>query len=254
MIDTIESLCREIDNASFDDHEKLEKRVTALASKAGKGVKVGKLLRFGVADGYALYFITKVTTNKVYIRHVALYDAYGFQGVARDRVGCYIPRSVAKSAVGWDDLMDESRDESETFFENLKPGSVVHYCNGFNNYVRCEVTQDHQLMPRELVGDWKSYDLPQRQRDGSIYLGYHAQSIVKKEAFRPHASNVYEFNHKASAVDPRGLPAQSLEVRPMTANEEIEAGKYKLLNHIQEIVRSDEHPDRIFVTLKTLLA
>lgn len=54
------------DGNEYDAYvEKEYKKAVKLDKKVGKGVKIGKLFRMGVGDGYAFYVITSVTGNKV---------------------------------------------------------------------------------------------------------------------------------------------------------------------------------------------
>lgn len=157
----------------------------------------------------------------------------------------------------------KSADSSESFFDNLKPGSIAHYNNGFDSYVRCIVTTDHQLLPIALVGKWHSMDLPRRYQNGDIELGYHAKKIKEQEPFRPHASNVWEYNvnQRTGAqpigfskwADPRKLEPISLELPPMTEEEQVRAAKYKKLDLIRALVRENNEPDEIFNQLRKVL-
>ena len=158
-----------------------------------------------------------------------------------------------RSSLGMAAAWKQSRDESEQFYQNLTPGSIVHYNNGFNSFVRCRVSDNHELLPFALVGDWREFDLPQRQLDGTVYLGYHAERIVAASPFKPHASNVYEHRHDARSIDPRNLPAINLDVPPMTAEQEEMAKKYKTLDAIRQLVRTNENPDVIFESIRGLI-
>jgi len=261
----IEKLCQEIDNASFDDHDALYEKVVVIDKNAGRGLRVGKILRFSVADGNALYFVTKVGKTSVSVRHIALWDQYSFAGIVQKGGGKgSINRRIAEQSVSWDDGMNAILDKSKAFYDGLKPGSIVHYNSCRNSYVRCQVMPNKQLVPIALVGNWQEYDLPRRYADGSICNGYHADSIVEHKEFQPHASNVYEYNITQSfsnqpigfdkEIDPRGLAAIDLSVPPMTAEESLQASKYQLLNKIRELVESIKNPDETIVAIKTLLA
>lgn len=249
------NLCREIEKSDFEAHEALEKKVKALAKLAGKGLCVGKLIRFQVADGYALYFVTKVLKSAVHVCHVPLFDRYTFPGAYRIGNNLCIPRAVAARAAGWDDAMEAAQNRSHDFFQHLQPGQIVHYSNGFNQFVRCQVTADKQLLPIALVGDWREFDLPRRQADGSIYLGYHAQSIHDKRTMLPHASNVWECPDfdKARYKDPTNLPAIDLTVPPMDTEEELKAAKVKLVERIHDLTNERKSPDEILQKIRELL-
>ena len=142
------------------------------------------------------------------------------------------------------EFFTESNTKSLGFYDTAKLGSVVHYHNGFRQYVRCEVVEGvttHSkgktikcLKPVALVGAWKPYDLPCRDRDGSINYGHHAGDIIAGKTFDPHASNIWEspaFQRKPGEPDPSALPALDLSVPDMTP---VEAGRARL-----EVLRRD---------------
>lgn len=169
-----------------------------------------------------------------------------------------------RMAVGHAQMWQKSADDSNTFFANLRPASYVHYSNGHGTYVRCLVTDKHELLPVALVGDWRAYDLPKRMPNGFIYNGYHADSIQKKKSFKPHASNVFEFNLQTRKgnqpigfdkwADPRGLPPIDLTVPEMSADESALADKYRKLEQIRNIASNNEMtPDEIFMLLRNVL-
>ncbi len=147
-------------------------------------------------------------------------------------------------------LWENLANEGENFYTSLPIGTIVHYSNGQNQYVRCKVTSGNNLLPIALVGAWQPYDLPRRMGDGTIYNGYHCDSIKNGKVFKPHASNVYEYNltkKSASAqpfgfknwTDPRGLTPLNFDVPPMTPEEEMKAAKVRTVNQIQNICGQD---------------
>ncbi len=247
-IEEIISLC----NQGFDEekHKFASERITKLNNLVGTGTVPGRVVRFQVADGYALYFIVKVLKSKVQVAHIPLYDGYQFAGVIQSRDGyLYLPRQVAEKSLRWDDMMNKVQDESESFFNNLRTGTIVHYHNGFNSYVRCQVTNDKQLISMALVGDWRPNDLPHRQTDGSIYYPYHPKAIQESKKWRCHASNVYEFpqfQKKSFTTDPRPLNAIDLTVPPMTTAERELAKQQQNLALLRRIVNENETPEQVF--------
>lgn len=75
----------------------LRKTVKEMAKIAGTNLIVGTELSFGVADGSAVYYITKVRKNDVVVEHVPIGDAYRFQGVYENAKGeLCLPRPVAE--------------------------------------------------------------------------------------------------------------------------------------------------------------
>jgi hypothetical protein len=257
MIETeIFELCNQIDTASFNEHDALEKKVIALSKRAGRGLQVGKLIRFGVADGYALYFVTKVGPKTVEVRHVALYDAYAFQGIILRNGKGKVSRTIAERACGFDDLLGKMKNDSDGFYDSLTSGSIVHYHNGFGQYVRCEVTEDHQLKSIALVGNWGKNDLPYRYPNGEICLPYHVKKIMSGEGWRTPADNIFEYSKFSrtgnATVDPRQLSPIDLTVPPMTAEEHVRAAKIKRLDAIRELAGMRDDLDTTFEAIRNL--
>jgi hypothetical protein len=143
--------------------------------------------------------------------------------------------------------------DNDRWYKNLTVGSIVHYNNGFNNYVRCEVVRgvynssfeskkttkvENHLLPIALVGDWKPYDLPKRRLDGTIELGYYAQHIVDKELMHPHTSSIYECTGRG--LDPRELEPISLEVPPVSDEAARIAKLVRACNAVREVVTYEQ--------------
>lgn len=103
----------------------------------------------------------------------------------------------------WAAFNQKIHDASGAFFKGLKEGQIVHYNNGFNNFVRCRVVEHegrNQFLPIALVGEWKTWDLQPS--------GYHARCIREGEIWTPHASTVYEapqYAYKDRTLDPTKL-------------------------------------------------
>ncbi len=154
---------------------------------------------------------------------------------------------------GMSRLFQNLAHESDKFFASLPIGSIVHYNNGFNQYVRCKVTSGNNLLPIALVGNWSPHDLPRRHPNGYVQEGYHVSNIKNKKVFTPNASCVYEHKHDANAVDPRGLAPLSLELPPITAAENVIIKKHQRLESIQKIVNQNIDPDAIFAQLENFL-
>jgi hypothetical protein len=146
-----------------------------------------------------------------------------------------------QAAIGWENSCNKSMDESANFYANLKPGSIVHYSNGFDQYVRCQVMPDHTLRPIALVGAWRPYDLPHRSPDGSIYNGYHVDQIISGKTMTPHASNVWEFPKAPcrNGIDPRGLAAIDYSLPPMTDEQKETAELWQTVNRIRQVTHVD---------------
>jgi len=56
--------------------EDLIKQVYEIDKEVGEGVKVGRLIQIPYADGYALYWITKITKSSVHTNWIPYGDAW----------------------------------------------------------------------------------------------------------------------------------------------------------------------------------
>lgn len=209
-------------------------------------IKLGTRFRYTYADGNPTWEITEKRGRGTWIATVI--DDLDYEGTTKAFSSEEINASLSLTKY-W----KKSGNDSNRFFSSLEPGSIVHCDSGFQNYVRCQVTNTHDLLPIALVGDWKPYDLPSRRADGSIHLGYHAENIKTGKTFKPHASNVYEYRDKPTDKDPRQWVPVCLDLPAPTAEELATAVKYRKLVRIQEIAQQNETPDNIFAQLKAIL-
>jgi hypothetical protein len=73
---------------------------------AGSSLAVGRSLKFQVADGYAVYLVTKVRKQEVVVAHVDVGDGYTFAGVyVNSKAELVIPRQVAQRSVEFDTFL-----------------------------------------------------------------------------------------------------------------------------------------------------
>lgn len=210
-----------------------------------KTIKVGTRFRYTIADGNPEWEVIEKVGRGVW--KAVVVEGPDYVGTQRAFFTKQIQGSLA-GAEHW----KKSADQSKAFFASLKVGDIVHYKNVFNAYVRCAVTRSGGLLPIALVGEWKSFDLPTRYIDGTVYLGYHAQNIKDKKIITPHCSNVWEFSRKG--MDPRKLDPISLELPPMTPEEEVQAKKWQKINKIRNFLQSPGNdPDMILQTVQGML-
>ena len=144
------------------------------------------------------------------------------------------------AANAYEDMFKDMRSDHDGFYASLDEGDIVHYNNGFKNFVRCEVVfdadeQKNKLKPIALVGEWSNCDLPKRRADGEIYNGYHSQQIIDGSTFEPNAGCIFESGTNHSD-DPRSLTPIDLSVPAMTEEEEQEAVRCQLIGRVQEII------------------
>lgn len=224
----------------------------------------------------------KVVVNKTKFRAIhadsnALWLVVGARG--RDTYDCVIVKEgefsdydgtrkvfggeEIRRSIKMEQFWNKSFSDSDTWYNQLPLGAIVHYNNGFKNFVRCEVvrgTTVHTgdaivtcLKPIALVGEWREYDLPRRLPTGELVKGYHAERIEKGETFRPHTSSIYEGSTEPArfGLDPRNLPALNLTV-PEATTEEVE--KLRLNTAIREIADACRIGENPAATLDKILA
>ncbi len=93
-------LKEETDFEKWDTEDtELETELNAIDKAAGKGLVVGRVLTFGVADGSASYIVTKVRKNDVVVEWVPLGDGYSSPvvGLSADKTEYVILRSTAEA-------------------------------------------------------------------------------------------------------------------------------------------------------------
>jgi hypothetical protein len=223
-----------------------------------KRVKIGTKFRYSHADGKPEWTVVKS-------RGMGTWDCEILEDVDWTGTSKTFSTEEIQASLNRDDYWRKSANESDAFFDNLMPGTIVHYNGGFQCFVRCEVTEDHQLLPIALVGEWQTHDLPKRHSDGTICLGYHVEQIVNKKTFRPHASNTWEYNinRPKSArplsfdrwKNPSEMVAIKWDVPEMTAQEKATADLWIKVNNLRAIINSqEENPETIINNLKKSLA
>lgn len=120
-------------------------------------------------------------------------------------------------------FFQKSFSDSENFWKDAKIGSVVHYHNGFGQFVRGTIMIDHDgkkgMMPIALVGiegAWR-HDLPRRRyANGKVMPMYHADNIINRGIMTPHPSNIYECSSFSRTFpDPANMVALDLTIPPL---------------------------------------
>lgn len=149
----------------------------------------------------------------------------------------FLAREIS-GAMAMATMFTEMLSDHDQYYASLSVGQIVHYNNGFQQYIRCRVVygkdkdgrDGNVLLPIALVGNWGRHDLPRRMRDGSICLGYHAKQIVENDTFTPNYSSIVESpSYRKHGDEPTAtviaeLPPVDLTLPEMTA-EEVEAAR-----------------------------
>ena len=91
-------------NEYFEAERVLEDEVNKMDKDAGKGLQIGRVLRFQVADGYAQYLIVEIKPRTVKALHLPLGDAYANLYAVTKTGSC--KRSIAEQNVNGADAWD----------------------------------------------------------------------------------------------------------------------------------------------------
>jgi len=163
------------------------------------------------------------------------------------------------ACVNHERMFKKLREDSDNWFDSLKDGDIYHYCNGFNQHVRCKVvTEDGEkkFQPVALVGEWKGWDLPRREATGEIQYPYHAQKIIDGTgAWQPSTGCVYEHPDATSyhnEGDPRKMEEISLELPEMTSEEKESAALARTAEWVRETLNKHEPKHALEMIKKSL--
>jgi hypothetical protein len=69
-------MVNKINNMPADAFDAVDNLISELDEKAGKGLNIGRVLYFRVADGYAKYVVTNIGKQNVTVVHLAVDDAW----------------------------------------------------------------------------------------------------------------------------------------------------------------------------------
>ena len=225
-----------------------------------KRVKKGMQFRSTLADGNPLW-VVKRSLGGAWLCEV-VDEPYEIDGKVyeSDYTGAeksFLSREIL-SANAYEAIFKSISNDHERFYASLDEGDIVHYNNGFKNFVRCKVVfdadeQKNQLQPIALVGEWSNHDLPKRRANGEIYNGYNVQQIIDGSTFEPNVTCIFEAGTNHSD-DPRSLPPIDLSVPAMTEEEEQEAVRCQLIGRVQEIISEHGNTQEIINRISSMLA
>lgn len=196
------------------------------------------------ADSNALWKVIRSKAQDCWLCEIqpdpiTLSDGRVVQGdyVGTQRV--FMTREIA-ATVSMSQFWAKQDDQNAQFYASLIPGQIIHYHNSRNTWVRTIVVQQNGqnvLKPIAMLGNWASHDLPKRQADGSVYMGFHGERITKGETFRPNYSHLWEgsYPRRPDEVDPNTLIPINLDLPPMTVEEQHQAKLYRTLQSIHDL-------------------
>lgn len=156
-------------------------------------VKVGDTFRDSYADGYLNFTVIEVTGKFI----LAESDNDPDWGVVEK---AYTVRQ-AEGLIGWSRDEDARTRKHADFWKDLVADQVIHYHNGFGEWVRgvvVVVNGERRLQPTALVGKWNDGTWPY----------YWAMIKRGNGAWQPNVGNVYEsgeWGRGDSHGDPRTM-------------------------------------------------
>jgi len=169
----------------------------------------GKRFRSVIADCNALWEVKGSRGRGVFECEVVNepweHEGQTYDGDFAGRVGVFT-REHIEAALAMEEFWQRSHDEHEEFYASLGDHQVVHYHDGFGQYIRCHAVTATEDVPgmagikkgdrclREvaLVGAWRAHNL----NPGD----HHVRGVLEGRLFKPNASNIWE-NPKASVRD-----------------------------------------------------
>jgi hypothetical protein len=199
-------------------------------------IKVGTKFRYTIADGNALWKVTK----KVAAGH---WDAVCLDEDHKGTVQAFKSEQIQRS-LSFDASYERMDKETDNFYDSLTIGRHVHYCNGFKEFVECVVMEQDgkkTLLPIALKGEWRKWDLPHRLPSGEIVHGYHVKKIMEEKTWRPSIGCVVECplsSYKnVTAEQLANMPRIDLGVPPLDERKEEVAKTLAVLNSISEKIQ-----------------
>jgi hypothetical protein len=138
-----------------------------------------------------------------------------------------------------------ARDAHARWWAARTEGDIVHHDLGAGEFIRGIVVIEggvKRMRATALVGDWSGLDLPQRDRDGSVYVPLHAEAVLRGTTMQPHLEAMHEapvYSRAGEVSDPRLLEPIDLSLREPF---EWEAAEYTRVQLADQVVQalSDE--------------
>jgi hypothetical protein len=228
-----------------------------MTARTTNPVRIGTRFRATIADANALWEVTGKSGGRAWLAQVVnepfeidgkLFDS-DYVGTERAFTTAEIERSLRQAAV-----FANLSARTDDFWDRQPVGQVLHYNNGFDQFVRGVVVEKDgrkQLKPTALVGPgWQPFDLVTRRSSGDLHYGYHADKVVNggdDAVWAPSSSCVYEADDYGyggrSNVDPTTLPEIDLSAPEMTEAEAEAARIVKLKERMISLLQNDRSDD-----------
>jgi hypothetical protein len=137
------------------------------------------------------------------------------------------------------------RDAHALWWASRSEGDVVHHDLGAGEFIRGIVVIEggvKRMRATALLGNWSELDLPQRDRDGSVYVPLHAEAVLRGTTMQPHLESMYEapaYSRAEEVSDPRLLEPIDLSLREPFEWEATEYARVQLADQVVQAL-SDE--------------
>ncbi len=201
-------------------------------------VKIGTKFHYHYADGNCLWTVTKQRGRDTF--ECVIEDDLDYAGAIK-----VFGIEEIEASLQFDKSWSERHEQHVDWWEEQPLGRIIHYNNGFNNFVRGAIVVlgggEKGLLPLALVGDWRGYDLPRRYPDGRVELGYYAKKIQEGDAWRPHSGCVFEcpeYSYSTRSIDPTDLLPIDLGL-PEPTPEELEVARLHTIIENAEAILGD---------------
>ena len=202
-------------------------------------IKINETFRSTYADSNALWKVIKKKSSDVYlceiVNEIFEYDGKVFNGDYAGIQKVFLAEEINR-AVNFKKASEKIKQSCDNYYDSLTEGQIVHYHNGFGEYIRCKVNQDKELIPFALVGRWRAYDLPKRLADGTVHLSYYCNQILNQKPFKPHASNIFEYPEFSDKnnFSPINAPEVDVSIPEQTEEEKQISNLWTTVSEIQK--------------------
>ncbi len=227
---------------------------------------IGQKFRYGMADSNPLWEVKQKTGGNVYLCEV-VNERIEIDGKFYDSDHAGHRREFAegeiRQAIRAEQMLQKHFARSDAFYNALTPGQIVHYCNGGNSFLRLRAERREGRMvvvPIAMVGEWGTYDLPFRRRNGDEVFPHYPEAIRKGEPFNTPASNIHECSERPashrSKINPASLPALPLTMPPITEEEKVTIPKWQSLGEIEKVLHmhGEKDPQRLLDLIRAIVA
>jgi hypothetical protein len=211
-------------------------------------ININSTFRSAYADSNALWKVIEKKSEDVYLCEIVNepveYDGKVFDGDYAGTQKVFLSQEIERS-IDFKKAIDKIKRDCDDYYDSLSEGQIVHYHNGFGEYVRCKINEDKKLVPFALVGNWRSYDLPKRLSDGTVNIPHHCKQILNQKPFKPSSSNIFEypgFSNKNN-FSPINSPEVNINIPEQTEEEKQTSSLWTTVNEIQKEISDNINRD-----------